>query len=157
MHPIGVPSLFNISKITSRIAVRVTSAIASPGEGDGRNETCRVRPTKTPFAGWPLTATMSPRIVTTPKFLDNPDAAVTLRSLAKFAESQMSCRYSTWFSTLITRIDGVTTWPTARLQYVAMSRIVIESVTAFRMMSSPLCVDRQDYYHAQLTGVAKAW
>ena len=67
--PTSVPSVLSISKICSRMAVRVTSAIAPPLAGLGLEMVGRVRPTYVPFAGMSLTATMSAISVTTKKFL----------------------------------------------------------------------------------------
>src|SRR5579864_3361168 len=54
--PIGVPSLFKISKAISSTAFRTTSATAEPGGGAGRRLMSIPTRVWTPIAGWPLTA-----------------------------------------------------------------------------------------------------
>jgi hypothetical protein len=87
--PISVPSAFRISKKCSRIAVRVTSAIAPPPEGLGLEMIGRVRPTYVPFTGLPFTAVISAISVTTKKFL-GVAAFVTVALVAKSAGSAVS-------------------------------------------------------------------
>src|SRR5499427_9575669 len=66
--PIGVPSACKISKMFSRIAVRLTSAMARPGGGFVFAPAARTPAANNPFAGCPFTATMSPITVFNAKF-----------------------------------------------------------------------------------------
>ena len=113
MAPICVPSVRRISKVVSRIEARVLSAIACPGLGAGFVIIARARAAYVPFAGLPLTATMSPKIVATKKFFGWAEG-VTLGLVAIFDTSETSLCYSTKFSTSIWRMLGAAICPWAR-------------------------------------------
>src|SRR5260221_9457582 len=81
------------------------SAAAWLAVGDGRNVTVRVVTTIVPFAGWPLTATMSAKWTVFPKFFA-VFGVVRLGSVANFVRSEVSSLYCTKFSTSILRITG---------------------------------------------------
>ena len=98
--------------------------------GTGLITSPRDRPTYAPLAGWPLSATMSPMIVTTPKVL-NVVEGVRLELVASFAGSPVASWYSTRFARSTTRVVGVVACPSARRQQIPASRTAIATVFRF--------------------------
>src|SRR5579862_9785513 len=135
MVPTGVPSVFKISKICSRIDGCVVSAIAPPmvGSGVGLVMIDDTRDAYSPFTGSPLTATMSPRGVAGVKFLIG--AAGTMLGLVAYLEmSEMSPWYSTTFSVSMLSMTG--DCPFAILQNAPAARAA--QAIVFRFHVSPI-------------------
>src|SRR5258708_37636152 len=130
MVPMGVPSLFRISKIFCRIEGWAVSAMAPPGAGAGLVMMVCARAAYRPLAGWPLTATMSAKRYSTKKFLGRTEG-VTLGLLAYLEISEMSVWYITKFSVSMVRITDAGVCPWARLQYVAAHRIQAANALMF--------------------------
>jgi hypothetical protein len=98
--PIGVPSACKISKVFSRIAVLLTSAMAAR-EGGVFAPTAPALAANNPFAGCPFTATVAPITVFNAKFgvcagpFPTSAVGVIFGFLASCVMSVMSPRYST--------------------------------------------------------------
>src|SRR5215469_12209611 len=128
--PIGVPSIFKISKVWDLSEVWVVSAIAWPGLAVGVRKIPTGRLTYTPLAGCPLTATISPKTTATSKTLA-PAEGVTPGLVANFDGSEMSPWYATTFSTSIVRIVGGGCCPRVRVRCNAPNGSVVAVGSAF--------------------------
>src|SRR5579883_97011 len=105
--PIGVPSLFKISKVNTATATRTVSAIVPPGAGAVLEKKFCAERMLVPVMGCPLTATMSATPKPLLKFVAPcPITVVALGSVANLETSEVSSRYRTLFATSICRIDA---------------------------------------------------